>query len=131
MIRLAFAALLLLHGLVHALRFLVPWQITTSPDFPYTTSAAWAALEPGDAGARAVGIVMLGLAAAFPVAAFAVWRRRPWGVPIAVACGAISLGACILQSPAAVLGVTLDSAILAGVGLVRIGGLRLEVAGRR
>jgi hypothetical protein len=127
MIRLAFAMLLLLHGLVHLLGFLVPWQVTTSPDFPYTTSAAWGALELGDTGARVVGVVMLGLAAAFAFAAFGIWRRHDWGLPLAVGSSLVSLIACVLQSPAAILGVVLNGAILVAVVLVRLDETRLHV----
>jgi len=119
-VRLAMAAVLLLHGLVHVIGFLVPWQLMTSPDFAYTTSAAWGALELGDAGARLVGVVMLGLALGFAIAAVAVWRRAWWALPTTVAVTLVSLVACLLQSPAAILGVAVNLAILAVAGLSRL-----------
>ena len=112
MTRLAFATLLLLHGIVHVIGFVVPWQIATFPDFAYTTTAAWRSLELGDAGVRLVGLVMLALAVAFPVAAYGVRRRAGWALPLTGAVALTSLLACVLQSPAAVLGVVIDLAIL-------------------
>lgn len=38
MIRIAFAVLLLLHGAVHVIGFLIPWRLSTSPDFAYSTT---------------------------------------------------------------------------------------------
>lgn len=114
------AAVLLVHGLVHVIGFLVPWRLTTFPDFAYTTSAAWGTLQLGDAGARLVGLVMLGLSVAFVVAALAVLRRLRWALPLTVVVTLVSLAACMLQSPAAILGVAINLAILAAAGLSRL-----------
>ena len=119
-LRIAIAFVLFLHGIVHVIGFLVPWQLMTSPEFTYTTNAAWGTLELGDAGVRLVGLVMLGLAVAFPVAAFGVWRRAPWALALTVGVTLVSFVACTLQSPAAILGVALDLAILAAAGLSRL-----------
>jgi hypothetical protein len=118
--RRAVAVLLALHGIVHLIGFLVPWRLMATPEFPYTTTAAWGVLELGDAGTRFVGLLMLGLAGGFVVAAIGVWRRAPWAVPVTVGVAVVSLVACVLQSPAAILGVAIDLVILAAVGLTRL-----------
>lgn len=127
MIRLAFGLLLLLHGLVHIIGFLVPWQLATMPEFAYTTSAAWGALELGDVGTRAVGLVMLGLAVAYAVAAFGIWRRTSWGLAMAVGATLVSVAGCALQSPAAILGLVLNLAILAGLALAWLDATRFHL----
>jgi hypothetical protein len=125
-LRIAIAAVLLLHGIVHVIGFLVPWQLMTSPEFEYTTGAAWGTLELGEGGARLVGVVMLALTVAFAVAAFGVWRRARWALSLTVGVTLVSLAACILQSPAAILGVALNLVILAVAGLSRLRSATLQ-----
>jgi hypothetical protein len=125
-LRIAIATVLFLHGIVHVIGFLVPWQLMTSPEFEYTTTAAWGTLELGDPGTRVVGLVMLGLAGAFAVAAFGVWRQARWGLSLVVVATLVSLAACLLQSPAAIMGVALDLVILAVAGLSRLRAATLQ-----
>ncbi|OGO57223.1 MAG: hypothetical protein A2V85_06995 [Chloroflexi bacterium RBG_16_72_14] len=125
-LRIALAAVLFLHGIVHVIGFLVPWQLMTNPEFEYTTSAAWGTLELGDGGTRLVGLVMLALAVAFAVAALGVLRRASWALSLTVGVTLVSLAACILQSPAAILGVALDLVILAVAGLSRLRAATLQ-----
>ncbi|MEO5965684.1 MAG: ABC transporter permease [Candidatus Limnocylindrales bacterium] len=127
-IRLAFAAFLAFHGLVHLLGFVVPWQLATTPDFAYTTTAAWGALDLGDTGARAVGLVMLALAIAYPVAAFGVWHATRWALPAVIAATLVSVVVTILQAPAAVLGLLLNVGILAALVVDRASGDPVRVA---
>jgi hypothetical protein len=131
MVRIALAVFLGLHGLVHVLGFLVPWQLMTSPDFAYTTSGAWGALELGDSGARVVGAGMLLLAIAYVVAAIGLARGTRWGVAAVVAVTAASLVLTILQAPAAVLGLVINVAVLVGLGLDRATGDPLHLAAGR
>ena len=57
--RLAAAALLVLHGLVHLIGFVVPWRLAdlTSGGFAYTTTVLAGRLDLGTTGARIVGLL--------------------------------------------------------------------------
>ncbi len=114
-LRAAIAVLFVLHGVVHWIGFAVPWKLMSSESFTYTTSAAWGNLEIGETGTRLVGVAMLVAIVPFLVAAYGVWRRETWAVPITILAAGYSLILCILDSPAAIIGVALDVAILAAV----------------
>lgn len=130
MIRIAFAVLLFLHGIVHVLGFVVPWRLVTNQDLAYTTTVLWGAVDVGDAGARLVGLVMLALAIVLPVAAAGIVLRRRWALPLATAGTLVSLVACALDAPAAIIGLALNVAILA-VLLVALSARRHDAAGTR
>lgn len=107
-----FAVVVGLHGLTHWIGFAVPWGLTTSPDFPSSTSAAWGTIELGEAGARMVGLLWLVVIPVFALAAVGLWQRRTWAVPLTAIAALASLPLCILASPAAIGGIWLDVAIL-------------------
>jgi hypothetical protein len=107
------AAALALHGLIHLIGFVVPWGLAQVGGFPYRTTAFAGAIALGDAGARAVGVAWLVLAIGFVVAAVALWRRKPWAVPLAVVLVIGSVFVCAAGLPEAGIGILVDAAILA------------------
>jgi hypothetical protein len=113
--RRAVAVLLALHGVVHLIGFLVPWRLGHAgvPRHDRRLGRLGSATR-----FRFVGL--LRSAAGGFVVARSAWRRAPWAVPVTVGVAVVALVACVLQSPAAILCVAIDLAILAAVGLTRL-----------
>jgi hypothetical protein len=115
MIRRGAAALLALHGLIHLIGFVAPWQIASLEGFAYRTTILSGAQEVGDAGVRLIGLVWLGLTLSFLAAASAVWRGKPWAVVLTGVLAIASLIVCIVGLPETAAGVAIDVVILATV----------------
>ena len=120
MLRIAVAAVIALHGVVHLIGFVVPWRLASLEGFPYTTTAAWGRIELGEGGARLLGVSWLIAAIVFFVAAFGIWQQAPWALPLLAIVAAGSLVLCVLGSPAAVAGIAINVAILAVIGYVAL-----------
>jgi hypothetical protein len=119
-LRIAAAAVLAVHGLIHLIGFVVPWGIATIEGFPYRTTALGGALELGDLGARAVGLAWLACAVGFVVAGLGAWRRASWAPPLAAGLAVVSIIICVLALPETVAGIVVDAAVLAVVARVTI-----------
>jgi hypothetical protein len=89
-------------------------------DGPYTTFIVNGALDVGDAGIRIVGVLWLVAAAAFAVAAVALWQERPTAVRIVLAATGFSLLICIIGLPAGIIGVGVDVAILLALATLAV-----------
>jgi hypothetical protein len=115
MIRRIAAILLALHGVIHLIGFVTPWRIATLEGFAYRTTVFNGALDVGDAGARVIGLVWLGLTFGFVAAGYGIWRRTRWAVGLTVVLAVVSLVVCLLGIPEAGAGVAIDVVILAAV----------------
>jgi hypothetical protein len=113
MLSIAAAVVLTVHGFIHLIGFVVPWQLATVDGFPYRTTVLAGLLDVGGTGARAVGGLWLACAVGFVVAGFALWRGEPWPMPLIVGFALASLVLCFLGLPESVLGVAVNLAILA------------------
>lgn len=113
MIRNLGAALLVLHGAIHLIGFVVPWRIAEIAGSTYRTTALGGIVEVGDTGARLIGLVWLGLAIGFVAAGFGVWRRASWAIPLTAALAVGSLAVCTLGLPETAAGILVNVAILA------------------
>ncbi len=137
MIQIVAAAVLALHGVIHLIGFVVPWQLATMEGFPYRTTAFDGAIALGDAGARAVGIAWLVLAVGFVLAAVGTWRATRWAAPLLAVLSVASIVVCAMGLPEAVAGIAVNVAILALLGLLaaigpaRVASLRGRLAGGR
>ena len=120
MIQTVAAILLVVHGLIHLIGFVVPWRLATLAGFPLRTTAFNGAVELGDLGARLVGLVWLALAIGFVAAAYGVWRGESWAVPLVAGLAAISLVACVAGFPEAGVGIAINIAILGVVAYVAV-----------
>jgi hypothetical protein len=112
-LRFVAAVVLVAHGAIHLIGFVVPWKVATLDDFPYRTTALAGSIELGDPGARAIGFLWLLLALGFVAAGIGVWRRAGWSLPVLAALSITSLAVCILGLPESVAGIVLNAAILA------------------
>ena len=122
MLSLVAAVVLAIHGLIHLIGFVVPWQLATVDGFPYRTTLLAGALDVGGAGARAVGGLWLVCAVGFVVAGFAIWRGEPWAIPLAVGLALASLVLCVLGLPESAVGIAVNVAILVVVACLVLTG---------
>ena len=118
MLRIAAAAVVAAHGLIHLIGFVVPWGIATIEGFPYRTVVLGEAVELGDFGARAIGVVWLACAVGFVVAGLAIWRRAPWALALTAALASVSIGLCVLGLPETVAGIVVNAATLGAVAWI-------------
>ena len=115
MVRMALAGLMAAHGFAHLVGFLVPWKFLEAQEMPYSTTLLAGRLDVGDAGIRVVGLMWLGLAGAFFMAAGVTWLDRASWPEVAMSASAISLVLCILGLPAARIGVPVNLVLLAAL----------------
>ena len=113
MLRVALAGLLALHGFAHLVGFAVPWRILQTEEMPYSTTLLAGRVDVGDMGIRAVGLVWLGLAMAFGVAALGAWMQRPGWPDVAMTVAGLSLVFSVLGLPASRIGIPVNLLILA------------------
>jgi hypothetical protein len=111
------AAGVAIHGLIHLIGFVVPWNLATVAGFPYRTTALDGAIALGDGGARTVGVVWLACAVGFVIAGFGIWRGEPWALPLTAALAVVSIVVCVLALPEAVAGIVVNVVILGVVAL--------------
>jgi len=126
MLRVILALLLLLHGLVHVLGFVVPWRLASVETMPYTTTLLAGSLNVGASGIRVVGALWLLAAVGLVIAGVGVLTAQSWWAPLALVVVLCSLMLTILGWPASYFGVLVNVALLAYLILGRyIGSLAL------
>jgi hypothetical protein len=112
MLRWVLSIVFVIHGFSHLVGFVVPWGIGQVKDAPYKTTLLADAIEVGDRGIRAFGVLWLIAALAFVVAGFACLTSQAWWTSFAVWTAAFSLVLSILGWPEARLGTAVDLLIL-------------------
>jgi hypothetical protein len=112
MIRIVVAIVLIGHGLVHLLGFVVPWQLATLEEMPYKTTLLAGALDVGTTGIRVVGLLWLLAAIGFVVAGVAVFALRSWWGAVTLGVALFSLVLCILGWPDTRFGLLVNLVIL-------------------
>ena len=113
MIRIIAAIVLVGHGLVHLLGFVVPWQLASLEEMPYKTTLLSGALDVGGRGIRVVGLLWLLAAIGFVVAGVAVFTLHPWWGGVTLGVTLFSLVLCILGWPDSQFGLLINLVILA------------------
>ena len=112
MIRIIVAVLLVGHGLVHLLGFVVPWRLATLEEMPYKTTVLAGNLDVGATGIRVVGLFWLLAAIGFVVAGGGAFTQQPWWGTVTLGVTLFSLALCILGWPEARFGLLVNLAIL-------------------
>jgi len=110
---LAFAAFMVLHGLVHVIGFTAPWGIYAMRGVGYSTAILNGSIDIGDAASRALGLVWLAVSVAFVAVAVMLWRPHPLARRATVAVLLFSLVLCAIRLPGAVAGLGIDVVLLA------------------
>jgi len=111
MMRVALAALLIVHGVAHLAGFVVPWKLVSTPEMLYKTTVFGGMLDAGDVGARTLGIVWLTVAVGFVLIGGAVLTglgARAWLFAMVM----LSIGLCGAGWPEARIGLVVNAALL-------------------
>ena len=121
--RIALAVLMAVHGVAHLVGFAGAWRL--APDgIPYKTTVLAGHVDLGDVGIRAVGLLWMGLAVGFAVAAAGAIGDRSWWPALAVGVTIASLLMSATEWPEARMGVAINLLILgvlvAGRSMARI-----------
>jgi len=111
-IRIIVAILLIVHGLVHLLGFVVPWRLATVEGLAYKTTLLSGRLDVGEAGIRVVGLLWLLAAVGFVVAGVTVFALHPWWRAVTLSVTLVSLVLCVLGWPDTRPGVLINLVIL-------------------
>jgi 2-hydroxy-6-oxonona-2,4-dienedioate hydrolase len=115
--RIAFALVLVLHGIAHLVGFLSPWGLMPAPaslaaPSPSPNTLLGGRLTLGETLARRFGVIWLVVAVAFAIVAIGFWRREPWSLPALVSVTVVSLALSTAWWPATRIGVLVNVAIL-------------------
>ncbi len=123
MLSIVAAVVLVVHGAIHLIGFVVPWQLAAVEGFQYRTSVLAGLVDVGPVGIRAVGAVWLIVAAGFVLAGFGVWRGEPWAYGLSAALALGSLVLCVVGLPETAAGIVVNVGILAMAAYVAVAGL--------
>ena len=107
--RLALAALMILHGVAHLVGFAGSWQLG---DVPYKTTVLGGRVELGATGIRATGVLWLAAAMAFVVVGGGAALNSGWWTKAALYVTLASLALTIIEFPEAKIGLVVNLAIL-------------------
>ncbi len=115
--RIAFALVLILHGIAHLVGFLTPWRLVPATAVSATPAPSQnvlfgGRLALGDGAARGLGVIWLVAALSFVIVAIGFWRRESWSLPALVAVTIGSLALSTAWWPAARIGVLVNVVIL-------------------
>ena len=109
--RLALAALMILHGIAHLVGFAGSWHL--GADLPYKTTVLAGRIDLGDAGIRVAGLLWLVAAIAFVVAGAGAALNYDWWVKATLYVTFASLVLTLVELPDARIGLVVNVAILA------------------
>jgi pimeloyl-ACP methyl ester carboxylesterase len=118
--RVAFAGLLVLHGIAHLVGFLVPWGLVPtsearSASLPVSNAILGGRLVLGDALARVVGVIWLVVGLAVVAAAIGFLRREPWALGAVVGSTLVSLALCAVWWPTTRVGLLVNVGVVAAL----------------
>lgn len=115
LLRVAGAALLGVHGLIHLMGFFAYWPLLVLADLPYKTTLLGGSFELGSVGMRAFSVLWLAAALGFLATGTAMlmgWKR--WQAVLLITT-LLSVAVTALDWTTAFRGTLLDAAILLAV----------------
>jgi hypothetical protein len=118
--RVAFALLLLIHGVAHLVDFVVSWQIATLKEMPYKTTILANSINVGDSGIRLIGILWLVAALVFAACSIGALTHQAWWSLLTLWIAAFSCALCVIGWPDARLGVFVNIAIVVALSLMPV-----------
>ncbi len=110
--RILLGILMAIHGIAHVAGFVVPWKLAPPESGSYTTTILAGRIDLGSAGVRMLGLVWLGLAIGFLIAAIGSLFGFSWWMRAASLLAIVSLVLSALGWPDAKIGVPVNAAIL-------------------
>ena len=111
--RVVLGTVLILHGLIHLLGFIVYWRLAEVEGLAYGTRLLSGSLEVEEAGAWIFGLLWLVAAVGLVIAGVSVLLLRPWWRTLTTGVTLLSLMVTALGWPDAWFGVLINLAILA------------------
>jgi hypothetical protein len=112
MFRVVIGIFLILHGLVHLIGFVVPWQLVTTVEFPYSTMILADKVDVGATGIRLIGLLWLLAAIGYVIAGIGLFTSVPWWMGLTLWVTVFSLVLCITGWPGSQFGVYIDVILL-------------------
>ena len=106
------AIILILHGLIHLIGFVVNWKLVTIEDIPYKNSIVAGKIRVGGVGIRVIGVLWLLAAIGFVVAGIGLFVMAPWWLTLTFWMSLFSLALCIAGWPEAQFGAYTNMIIL-------------------
>ena len=114
MARKAVAVLLVVHGLIHLLGFVVPWRLASIAGFPDRTDVLGGA-DVGTTGARILGVFWLVACLGFVASGLALLLGRAHWWEGAVVSAVLSLILAVLWVQQAYFGAVIDVVVIAAI----------------
>ncbi|EWM10231.1 hypothetical protein [Kutzneria sp. 744] len=114
MVRWLIAVLLVLHGLVHLLGFVVPWKLATVTGFPHRTDVL-SGVDVGETGARLIGVLWLIAGLGFMAGGATLALGATWWWVVVLCAGVLSLALAALWWQQAYAGLVIDVVAVIGV----------------
>ena len=108
----AFAILLMAHGIAHSVGFIVYWQISDFEEVTYKTTILNGKVDVKDTGIRVIGIFWLLLALAFIINGIILIMGLSYWEMMAFYISIISLVFCIVGWPDSKIGIAVNILIL-------------------
>jgi hypothetical protein len=108
-----FSGLLIIHGLVHILGFLIFFEIMEVDTLKYTTRVLWGRINIGKIGIRLLGIVWLLVMVAFIAAGVGLLVSATWWFTLTLWAAVVSTVLCLLGMPDTVFGLLINVIIFA------------------
>jgi len=112
MLKKAAAILVLGHGLIHAMGFIVQFQLAEVPDLAYSTSVLGGRIEIGSIGAQVLGVAWLAAAIALAISAFALFFEKTWSRTAVLWATIFSLPITVLGWPESQFGIWVNILVL-------------------
>jgi predicted anti-sigma-YlaC factor YlaD len=109
----AFALFLLFHGFAHLVGFAGPWGLAAS--LPPQATLLAGRISTGALAMRVLGVIWLGGALAFTLAAVGVLRHAAWWPSFTFGAAVASLLLCIISLPESKIGIPVNIAIISAV----------------
>lgn len=112
MLRVAIGIFFVLHGLVHLLWFVVPWQITAVDGLPYSTIVLAQRVDVGKGGIRVIGVLWLVATLVWVGAGLGLIFLAPWWQGLTIAAALFSSVLCVVGLPEAKYGLLINLLVL-------------------
>jgi hypothetical protein len=119
----ALGIFMLLHGFAHLPGFTVAWRLTERAEMPYKTTVLAGAVNLGNTGIRALGLMWLLGAMAFAVTGIGLMAGQAWWYQLALITAGASLIMTILGWPDSRIGIIVNLIIIAVLVLAPRAGL--------
>ena len=110
--------LLVGHGLIHLMGFVVPWRLVTIQAMPFSTTAFFGRVDLGEGGARALGLMWLLVGILFVAAGVGLWAGQDWWQRVTLTTAGMSSILCVIALPQAGFGLLVNAVLVVLVTLV-------------